>query len=319
MIKFRLYYLLLPLLMGCSAKYHTVVDQVLPARVPVISQMRSITLLDRAHESNLGIRLETGSLYSQGNVRFLQKCAGQLPVAATVFPKSQRDANAGSPAPRLNSAEVREFGGVSEGLLCLEQLFPREIRTYESYDKHQLDEQGKDYYIRAVRGTKNMTLNALWRLYEVRTGRLIIELPYLAEEVFEAEGLDQSSVNTKLDTLYDFNPEQLQQRSLDMFLADVLPTPIESSWLYYRKGGSLMERSAELLEARRYHDAVRLFEANASIIDRLKKPERAILNWATVLFLDGQRQKALDKAYEGQNRYGGSDFTAFIKKVRSYE
>jgi hypothetical protein len=73
------------------------------------------------------------------------------------------------------------------------------------------------------------------------------------------------------------------------------------------------------LEARRYHDAVRLFDANASAIDRLKKPGRAILNWATVLFLNGQTQEALAKAYEGQNQYGGSDFTAFIKKVRSYE
>lgn len=319
MIKFRLWYLLLPLLMGCSAKYHTVVDQILPARVPAIAQMRSLTLLDRAQEANLGTRLGTGDLYRQGNVRFLERCANQLPVAATVISKSQRDANAGFPAPRLNSAEVREFGGQSEGLLCLEQLFPREIRTYESYDKHQLDEQGEDYYIRAVRATKSMTLNAVWRLYEVRTGRLIVELPYVVEDVFEAEGLDQTSVNTKLDTLYAFNPEELQQQSMEMFLADVLPTPIESNWLYYRKGGSLMERSAELLEARRYHDAARLLAANAKSIDRLKKPERAILNWATALFLDGQRQEALNKAQEGINKYGSGDFTAFIKKVRSYE
>ncbi|WP_020538231.1 hypothetical protein [Lewinella cohaerens] len=318
-MKFRLYYLLFLLLMGCSAKYHTVVDQVLPARVPAIAQMRSLTVVDRAREANLGTRLETGDLYSQGNVRFLERCARQLPVAANVYNKSQRDANAGSPAPRLNSSQVRDFGGQSEGLLCLEQLFPREVRTYETYDKHQLDEQGKDYYIRAVRATKSMTLSALWRLYEVRTGRVIVELPYLVEDIVEAEGLDQTSVNTKLDTLYTFNPSELQQQSMDMFLADVLPTPIESSWLYYSKGGSLMERSAELLEARRYHDAVRLFEANAKSIDRLKKPGRAILNWATALFLDGQSQEALAKAYEGQNRYGGSDFTAFIKKVRSYE
>lgn len=318
-MKFRLWYLLLPLLMGCSAKYHTIVDQVLPARVPAISQMRSLTVVDRAREANLGTRLETGDLYSQGNIRFLERCARQLPVAANVYNKSQRDANAGSPAPRLNSAQVRDFGGQSEGLLCLEQLFPREVRTYESYDKHQLDEQGKDYYIRAVRATKSMTLNAMWRLYDVRTGRIIIELPYLVEDVFEVEALDQSSANTKLDTSYTFNPEQLQQQSMDMFLADVLPTPIESTWLYYRKGNGLLERSSALLEANRYHDAVRLFEANAAEISRLKKPERAILNWATVLFLDGQHQQALDKAYEGLNSYGSGDFTAFIKKVRSYE
>jgi hypothetical protein len=318
-MKFHLYYLLLPLLMGCSAKYHTIVDQVLPARVPAIAQMRSLTVVDRARESNLGTRLETGDLYSQGNIRFLERCANQLPVAATVFSKSQRDANAGSPAPRLSSSQVRDFGGVSEGLLCLDQLFPLEVRTYETYDKHQLDEQGKDYYIRAVRATKRMTLSAMWRLYEVRTGRLVVELPYLVEDVVEAEALDQTSVNTKLDTSFTFNPAELQQQSMNMFLADVLPTPIESNWLYYRKGSSLMERSAELIEVNRYRDAVRLFEANASAIDRLKKPERAILNWATALFLDGQTQEALSKAYDGQNRYGGSDFTAFIKKVRSYE
>lgn len=317
-IKLRLWYFLFPLLMGCSAKYHTVVDQVLPARVPAVSQMRSLTLLDRARESNLGNRIQSATLYSQGNRPFLAECGRQLPVAASVYPQSQRESNSGAPAPRLNAAEVREFGGQSEGLLCLEQLFPLESRTYQEYDKHQLDAQGKDYYVRAVRATKIMSLSTMWRLYEVRTGRLVVELPYLVEDVFEAEALDRASVNIKLDTMYTFRPEQLQQQSLALFLADVLPTPIESNWLYYTKGGALIERSAALLEAGNYHDAARLLEANASQIDRLKKPERAFLNWATVLYLDGQRQEALDKANEGLSKYGGGDFNIFIKKVRSY-
>ena len=318
-MKNLLFFLVLTVLLpSCGAKYITIVDQVLPAKVPFPEEIKSITLLDRARESNLGVRLGSGTIYSQGHVQLLRNCAGRLPYQTTVYPKSIRDSNAGSPAHRMNRDEVATYVGSTQAVFSLEQLFFQEERRTVEYDKHQLDENGDDYYVKAIRGTKISSLDALWRLYDGRTGSIVLELPYSLEDVFEAEALDYQSVNAKLDTLHTVDVQTMAATMVDRLLADVSPTPIESNWLYYTKGNDLVERSAAYLEAGRYSAAARIVEENQRIIPQLKKPERAQYNWATALFLDGQHRRAEEVAREGYTRYRKSEFTQLIQKINTY-
>ncbi|MEZ4987438.1 MAG: hypothetical protein R2795_20735 [Saprospiraceae bacterium] len=139
MIRFVYYAIFTTLLLsGCSAAYLTVVDQELPPRVPEVLQMHHLTLLDRARESNVGLRLQSGVIVSQGNKAFLDACSRKMEAPCSVHTKGLRDSNAGRPAARLNASEVREYAGQSEGLFALEQFFIQETRTYTTYQKHQL-------------------------------------------------------------------------------------------------------------------------------------------------------------------------------------
>lgn len=248
----------------------------------------------------------------------VRNCAGRLPLSASIHNQPQLASLQGAPAPRLNPADVSRLVRGSQGLFCLEQLFFQEERRTVQYDKHQLDEDGNDYYIKAIRGTKISSLDVLWRLYDGRTGTVVMELPYILEDVFEAEGLNYQSVNAKLDTLHSVNPDAMARTMVDQLIAEVTPTPIESNWLYYTKGNDLVERSSDYMEAGRYEDAARFVDQNQRLIPRLKKGHRAQMNWATALFLSGDIAGAEQVARDGYSQFREQEFLTFVQKISAY-
>lgn len=304
------------LLSSCTAKYITIVDQVLPAEKPFPKEIRSVVVLDRARPANLGSSSQQSNIGN--NTTVVRNCAGRLPLSASVHPQGQYASFQGAPAARLTAEEVSNLSRGTQGIFSLEQLFFQEERRTVEYDKHQLDENGEDYYIKAIRGTKISSLDALWRLYDGRSGQVVMELPYALEDFFEAEGLNYQSVNAKLDTMHQVNPDAMARTMVDQLIAEVTPTPVESNWLYYTKGNDLVKRSAGYMEAGRYDAAARLIEQNRSKIPQLKKPHRAQMNWATALFLDGDVAGAEQVARDGYSQFRNQEFLTFVQKISAY-
>ena len=316
-MKNLLYNLFLVLMLSsCGAKYITIVDQVLPAEKPFPSDIRSVVVVDRARPANLGSSSQQSNIGN--NTTVVRNCAGRLPLSASVLPQGQYMSVQGAPAPPLSPAEVNNLSRGTQGVFSLDQLFFGEERRTVEYDKHQLDENGYDYYIKAIRGTKLSSLDALWRLYDGRSGEVLMEFPYALEDFFEAEGLNYQSVNAKLDTMHQVNPDAMARTMVDQLIAEVTPTPIESNWLYYTKGNDLVKRSADYMEAGRYDAAARLIQQNSRKIVQMKRPERAQMNWATALFLDGDIAGATQVARDGYSQFRDQEFLTFVQKISAY-
>lgn len=301
---------------SCSVKYLSVTDRVIPPIIELPSNVNSITLLNRSKESNIFNRRRSGKIYGYSNKQILDRISGQLPVTTKVNDEVLSDSRNGSPAPKLSLRDVRKYSLSTDGLLSLELLYQKETRNYQQFEKHQLDENSNDYYVRAVRGEKITTQDALWRLYDSENGRVLLELPYNIEYKVEAEALSQQEVNNKLDTIQTFSNNELQFEIADMLIVDLSPQYIKSNWKIYTKGNNAIKLSSNLLLANKYDQAIRTLEAH---VPRMNEKDRAkaLLNLATAYLLSGEKQKALQIAEKAIREFRSSDFQNFIKKVRA--
>ncbi|MEZ4987437.1 MAG: hypothetical protein R2795_20730 [Saprospiraceae bacterium] len=150
-------------------------------------------------------------------------------------------------------------------------------------------------------------------MYDAQSGRVVVELPYQIQNVYEAE-FQTRRLSTPVEYPHPLNEQILQNQAIDQLLADIQSVKITSSWLYYTKGNGLVERTAAYMKRGDYQLAVRFMTENARQLDGLKKQDRAVYNFATALYLAGKKQEALIKAGEGLDKYGASSFRTLIHK-----
>ncbi len=301
---------------SCSVSYLTVTDEVVPPKIEFPDNIQSVILFNRSLERDLGQRLSSGVILDAGHKEIIRYVVNKMPIRAQAHNKTVRDSRSGERADRFAAAEVRQYGAGYDGLFCLEQLHHTENRTYNSYEKHQLDEQGKDYYVDAVKGSRTTTCKAFWRLYEVKSGKVLLELPYQIEDNLEAEALSRQGLNVKFDTTSVPDPDKMKYETADALIRDLSPTKMQSNWMYYKKGHDDIKRTAEYFKNKRYDLVVRTYARNRNAYSN-KEKERVLYNLATAHFLNGDREEAIRMASEGARQYDSAYFRNLIQKMKN--
>lgn len=306
-------------LSSCSRKYYSNVDAVIAPKIIMPENIKTVTLLDRSKEKNLSLRVgnvvKSGIINSNVTKRFMRNAGNKLPLFTNVYPKSLRHSNAGSPARQMNSEDVSKYAGESDGLFAIELFLFKEVRIFENIRKHQLDENGKDYIIDAVRGTRINTLNTQWRLYDKITGEVIFTLPYNVEEIFEVEGLTEAGANAKLDTLITLTINDLTGQIVNQINVDFNPHQIRSHWMYFKKGDELIKKSGQYIKQGNFKKAIKLLQINQPMEASSKIKIRAIYNLSTSYFLNGQYEKAIEEVKEGLSLYRNKELKQLLKKM----
>lgn len=299
---------------SCSVSYLTVTDKVIPPKIAFPDNIQSVVLLNRSLERDLGQRLSSGVIHDARHKGIIRYVVNKMPIRAQGHNKTARDSRKGERADPFTADDVREYGAEYDGLFCLEQLNHTEKRTHTAYEKHQLDENGNDYYVNATRGSRTNTFTSFWRLYEVKTGKVLLELPYQIVDVVEAEALSYQGLNAKLDTINVLNPDQMKYELADMLIQDLTPTIMESSWMYYKKGHDDIKKTAKYFKNKQYSLIAQTYEHSMQSYTN-KDKERILFNLATAHFLNGDREEAMRTATEGQRLYGSAYFRNLIQKM----
>lgn len=299
---------------SCSVSYLRVTDEVLPPKITFPDNIQTVVLLNRTLERDLVHRLSSGVIHDARHKEIIRYVVNKMPIRAQGHNKTARDSRKGERANPFAVADVRTYGAGFDGLLCLEQLHHTEKRTYNAYEKHQLDDQGNDYYVNATRGSRTNTFTSFWRLYEVKTGKVLLELPYQIVDVVEAEALSHQGLNAKLDTVNVLSPDQMKYELADMLIQDLTPTIFESSWMYYKKGHDDIKRTVRSFKNKQYSLVVRTYAKNMGIYTD-KEKERVLYNLATAHYLNGDRENAISTARKGHHLYGSVYFKNLIQKM----
>ena len=211
-------------------------------------------------EQDLVERLSSGVINDPSHKEIIRYVVNKMPINAKVHNKTVRDSKLGEPADPFGLEEVRKYGAGYDGLFCLEQQHHSESRTYNFYKKHQLDEEGKDYYIDAVKGVRITSFESFWRLYEVESGKILLQLPYQIVDDFEAEALNRQGLNAKFDTINVPDPDIMKYKLADALIQDLSPTLIQSSWRYYKKGNDDIKKSAKYFKEKKYSFVIQTLE-----------------------------------------------------------
>ncbi len=280
-----------------------------------------MTLLDRAKEKNLSNRVEsvvtTGVINSTITKRMLRSVGNTMPISTNMHNKSLRHSNAGSPARQMSPADVKKYVGEKDGLLAMDLFLVQEFRTFENFEKHQLDENGRDYTIAAVKGSLVNSLKTHWRLYDATTGSVLLSLPYETEEILEAEGLNQNGVNVKLDSLNGNTIDYMMNKLVNQIKADFNPRQIKSNWMYFSKGDKRIERSGQYIKKGAFKKVISILEVNQGSSSKEKIKIRALYNLSTALFLDGQTDAAIKNIRTGLRKYNNKELKRLLTKMEA--
>lgn len=299
---------------SCSVSYLIVTDEVVPPKIEFPGNIQSVVLLNRSLESDLGQRISSGVILNASHKEIIRYVTGEMPIRAQAHNKTVRDSKSGERADPFSPADVKTYGSGYDALFCLAQLHHTEQRTYNTYEKHQLDEQGNDYYVNAVKGARTTTFTSFWRLYEVKSGKVLLELPYQIVDKIETEALSRQGLNTKFDTTNVPDPERMNYQMADALIQDFSPTKMQSNWMYYKKGHDDIKRTEKYFKNKRYDLVVRTYARNRNTYSD-KEKERVLYNLATAQFLNGDREEAMRTATEGQRLYGSAYFRNLIQKM----
>ena len=99
----------------------------------------------------------------------------------------------------LNEFEVQEHYEGDYLLASLEIFQIYEKNSFVPERKMQLDENGNEYYIDIVRGTKILEATTGWRLYNSITGKIIDEFKNNHTHSFTVEGINQMNAREKME------------------------------------------------------------------------------------------------------------------------
>lgn len=300
---------------SCSTSNFVTTHKIAESKIYIPDDVKVINILDRSKEKNIRSRLKSGIIY-QNNKALLRRVSGILPVKSSIDNRALKHVQHGQPAPKFTANEVKEYIAQGDALLCLELIQIQERRDYKSFTKHQLDENGKDYYVEAIKGTKNKYIETLWSLYG-SDGNIIFQQPYLIEDIYEAQTTKDQDINVKLDTAHVVSDQELVDRMIARFKKDINPVIERHAWVYYKKGHDLIKKSAIHIKKGEYESAARMLENNFDILKKKSDIKRGYVNLVIALYHSGQVDRAFTKIKEAENRgYHSTSLKSVYNKMQ---
>ena len=289
-------------------------------------KIQKVYLLNRSREKNLITRMAKS--WSSGIIGgdelsdsrlVLMKDLARGYYKNTKYIGEDKRGHSDRPAEKITQGDIEKRRGDSDALLCLEQYKIEESRTYESINKHQLDELGNDVYIQAMHGIREVKLQTYWRLYDSQSGLVISEFPKEITRITETESINKEALDIKLDTINVITSESLSKLMAAEMLTDLNPTYIRSSWMYHIKGHDAIKASGKFIKQKRYAEAIqilkkyRLLESSDNEI-----MYKAYYNASVASYLSDDIERAIKYAKEGYKRTSNSNLTSLIKKINGY-
>ena len=247
--------------------------------------------------------------------KMLNDVKNGIPVSNVKLEKARREGKEEGPADVIRPDLISEYAGNADGIFSLEEFDFTEQRTYKDIKKEQLDPSGKKYVIAAVAGTRLIYLRTYWRLYDGKTGKVLMTLPQYTENTFETEGLSRQGVNATMDTTNLVTVSTLTRQLSGNLIKDINPEPIKSHWVYYKKGHESIVHSANLIEKGDFRTAVQYLTVQVKSIEVDKFRIRANYNLVVSLYFNKQKDAALQLAAYEYNRTGKQEFKELYDKI----
>ncbi len=309
---------------NCNKAYYSNLEEVIPAKHVIPTHIKTITLLDRSKEKSVGISientLETGQITDNEGRVFLKQIQSKIPATTHLSPKSFKHSFDGGVADILNKEDINNYAENRDALLCLEQLFYKETFTYVNKQKHQLDENGNDYYLDVVECTQENQMQIHLRLYDTKSGAILLETPYIEEASLIAEGLTKEGVTAKMDSMQVNRKPELSKIIEKKVKSEFAPKEIRSNWLYYTKGEEIIKRSAMNIRHGNFEKVISLLQPKISTLSSKKKTrQKAVHNLAVSLYLTGQTEAALEAIRKELSQNGNhASLIDLQKKIVQY-
>ncbi len=310
-------------LSSCATASYQSSKAVGKAQIELPSHVESVLIMDRSLDPN-GVQdvfvsgKVTSAMLGWDRLRLMKAVSKAIPVLADVSSDTETAEDVTRSRPQLSLAEIKSRAKDYDALLCLDQFWEMDETKMTVFPKHQLDANGNDYVIDAMRGEKQVRLKVLWRLYDTTTGKLLNEIPQLREEFYTAEGLDATQVNTKIASQ---KPATIEQFRIDMAKSmkrELSPRYHKSFWTYYRKGDRPIKRSATCIRNGDFKRAIAQLEGKQETVKNQKQRSRLEHNLALATFLSGMHQEGIKIASHAKNKYGGRKLSKLLQKMQNY-
>ncbi len=312
------FFSILFLLNSCKTATYTNVDKVLPPVYTLPTQIMTLNLMDRSMVGNGITPPKYGSSLSvidNARNRMITEIKNGMPVSNAKILAARADGHPTRTADMIKPKNITAYSNNSDGLFCLEQFDFQEQRNYKDIRKNQLDKDGKSYTIDAVSATRLIYLRTFWRLYDGKTGQILMEIPQYTEDKFETEGLSRQGVNAYLDTTETVTVSTLSKQLSRSLIQDINPKQVTSSWTYYKKGNAIIESSAALIKNGDFRNATTYLANNVKSISAEKLKLRANINLITSYYFNKQKDEALQLAAFEYNRTNKREFRELYDKI----
>jgi hypothetical protein len=305
-------------LISCKTATYTNVDKVLPPKYTLPTNMLTLRIVDRSASNKGNSSQKYGSTISMIDAArntMISEIKNGMPLSNVKVDAPRMDGHPERSAELIKPRNIASYSNGSDGLLCLEQYDFQEQRNYKDIRKNQLDKDGRTYTIDAVAATRLIYLRTLWRMYDGKTGQVIIEIPQYSEDKYETEGLTRQGVNAHLDTTETVTVSTLSRQLSRSIINDINPKEITSSWTYYKKGNSVIESSASMIRKGDFRNAVDYLKGNIKSITSEKLKFRANYNLITSYYFNRQKEEALRLAAFEYNRTNEEEFKELYDRI----
>lgn len=306
------------LITGCKTATYSHVDAVLDPKYKIPQHISTIGVMDRSvMKTGNTPGKSTGIVTTTDEAKnvLLNDIKNGIPVKGAKLERPRRDGKENGPADQIKSTQIKEYANTLDGLFCLEEFDFTEQRTYKDIKKEQLDPSGKKYVIAAVAGTRIIYLRTYWRLYDGKSGQVLMTIPQYTENSFETEGLNRQGVNAQMDTTNIVTVSTLSRQLSRNLIRDINPEPIRSHWMYYRKGNETIQRSSKLIESGDFRSAVEFLSQKSKALKEDKMKSRINYNLALSYYFNKQKDLALQLAAHEYNRTGKREFKELYDKI----
>lgn len=210
---------------------------------------------------------------------------------------------------------AKEYMTPNDVLIVLEDFESDYDFKSEKIRKHQLDPQGKDYYIEAYESTRNYRIKAVWSLYNGQNGSLLDRFEDIGEKKFATQGLQKDQTIIKLDSLGKGVPHYIMD-SLALSLTNyIMPIRIYDTWTYFAKGSDALEKGSKYFALEKLDDAEDIYHRSLSSADDKTKP-KLYYNLAVIADIKRNYQQALDYAENAVLLSDKSVYKTLFNKIK---
>lgn len=206
---------------------------------------------------------------------------------------------------RLSDHELAEWStskikdyvpGSDEVLIVLDHLHSDYDFKSEKIRKHQLDADGKDYYLDAYEATRHYMVRADWNIYHSDPVQLLYNLHNRGERKITTQGLNKDQTLQKLDSVARGVERYLLDSMAQVLASQILPRKMYDSWTYYVKGSEELENGYKFMKLDKLEDCEKIYLSALGSTNDPKIEARLNYNLAVINDISGDINSAFEYA-----------------------
>lgn len=204
-----------------------------------------------------------------------------------------------------NSSMAKEFITEGDALLVLVDFASDYAYQSNKIRKHQLDQDGKDYYIDAYEASRDYEVYSRWAVYHGDHNGPLYEWNTIGQKTLRTQGLHKVQTTDKLDSISIGLERYLMDSLANEIPPVIVPSKIFDSWTYYIKGADALKEGRKYMETDNLSTAMNIYRRALKAADK-KSKARLYYNLAVIHDIQGDANQALknaEDAYLTDNKY----------------